>query len=117
MENDIKNNISIDKVPFTTIYYYGGIYKHHDEYYNFSLYVNDETIVITWEEEPKNKQEIEQEIINKFITDNNNFITASEYFEQQAISDSNSVIDKTKHTFTKFELIKFAEAYYNNTKD
>ena len=36
---------------------------------------------------------------------------AKEYFESQLITDSKSVIDKTKHKFTSQELIKFAEAY------
>ncbi len=121
MKNSVKNNISIDKLTYINVYYYNGIYKQNEEYYNFSLYVSEETKVITWEEEvPKNQELVEKEIINKFdveqfnIEQNNKTITAFEYFQNQSITDAKSVIDKNKHKFTRFELIKFAQAYYNS---
>lgn len=39
-------------------------------------------------------------------------MTAKEFFNQQSITDANSVIDKCKQKFTREELFKFAEAYH-----
>ncbi len=41
-------------------------------------------------------------------------MTANEFFENQLITDANSVIDKTAHKFSRSDLIKFATAYHES---
>jgi len=38
-------------------------------------------------------------------------MTAKEFFENQLITDANSVIDITRHKYSRNDLIRFAEAY------
>ena len=40
-------------------------------------------------------------------------MTAKEFFDLQLVTDANSVIDKYAHKFSKFDLMRFAEAYLN----
>ena len=39
-------------------------------------------------------------------------MTANEFFENQHITDANSVINKYAHKFSQNDLIRFAEAYH-----
>ena len=41
-------------------------------------------------------------------------MTAKEFFENQLITDSKSVIDKYAHIFNRSQLIRFAEAYHDS---
>jgi DNA-directed RNA polymerase delta subunit len=40
-------------------------------------------------------------------------MNAKEFFENQSITDANrSIIDKNKHKFNRFDVVNFAESYY-----
>ena len=41
-------------------------------------------------------------------------MTAKDFFEQQLITDADSVIDKNAHKFSRTDLIKFATAYHES---
>ncbi len=44
-------------------------------------------------------------------------MTAQEFFNAQLTTDASSVIDKNKAKFSRFELIRFAEAYARQSPD
>ena len=44
-------------------------------------------------------------------------MTAIEFFNSQLLTDASSVIDKTRHKYSRNDLIKFAEAYYKAKRE